>query len=254
MEPKIGSKKRMLDKLSERLGQTGGSVIRRDIGVISYADLGEGQARVLASFRGDIPTFEEVRAWAIDFAKGHIQVYPQTLAVYETTPYPVLSFIAELNKIRKPLKEVRESKAFVAISKNTYLDTDLGTTWKKEEVDGRAFLVRVQPDGLTQALESVVTSSGPRMRQVAEEIIAAVADTGDTIRYFRPDTTVGIGTVMSCSSGILSIKDRDTHNVYDRPLGAVLEVIQEGAGTKARKQAIEDYHSFYLGDLAKDMS
>jgi hypothetical protein len=256
MEPKAGSKERILEKLSERMGQVSGSKSRRDIGVISYADLGEGQARVLASFHGDVPTFEEVRAWAIDLAKGHIRIYPETLAHYETAPYPVLSFIAEFNKIRKPFKEATASENFVSIGKNTFLDTDLGTTWAKEEVEGNAFLVRIQPDGLTKALESVVTSSTPRMRKIAHEIISATADVKDVVRYFRPDTTIGMGTVMSISEdGVLAIKDNDTHNVYERTFGTVLEIITPGPNTKTRKKALEDYYSTYLGsDLAKQIT
>lgn len=255
MEPKVGSRKSILTKLSERLGHSSGSVIRRDIGIISYADLGDGQARVLASFHGDIPTFEEVRAWAIDLAKGHIRIYPETLAYYETAPYPILSFIAESNKVRKTLKEAQAADNFVAVAKNTYLDTDLGTTWTKEEVDGKSFLVRVQPDGLTEALETVVATSGPRMREIAREILSAVPEAKDLVRYLRPDTTVGVGTVINVSGGTASVKDQDSHNVYERPFGCILEIITEGPETKARKKAIEDYHAKYLGeDLAKELT
>lgn len=256
MEPKVGSRERILSKLSERMGQISGSNSRRDIGVISYVDLGEGQARVLASFRGEVPTFEEVRAWAIDLTNGHIRIYPETLAHYETAPYPVLSFIAEFNKIRKPFQEATASDDFVSIGKNTFLDTDLGTTWEKKEVDGKAFLVRIQPDGLTKALESVVTTCTPRMREIAHEIVAATADVKDVVRYFRPDTTIGMGTVMSISEdGVLSIKDNTTHNVYERSFGTVLEIITPGPNTKTRKKAQEDYFSTYLGkDLAKQIT
>lgn len=256
MEPKVGSRQRILTKLSDRLGQAAGSVVRRDIGIITYDELGEGQARVIASFMGDVPTFEEVRAWAIDLANGHIKVYPETLAHYETAPYPILSFVAELNEIRKPMKEVEKSEAFVAVGKTTFLDTDLGTTWEKKEVDGKSFLVRVQPDGLQQALEKVVSSAGPRMREIANQILAVAADAKDKVRYFRPDTTVGIGTVMSVSEdGMLTIKDSDTHNVYERTRGTVLEVLEAGPNTKTRRQLLEDYHSQYLGkDLAKQMT
>jgi hypothetical protein len=256
MTLKTGSKQNILAKLSERMGKVSGSVIRRDLGVVNYADIGDGKAKVLATFHGDVPTFQEVRAWAIDIAGGDIRIFPETMAHYETTPYPILSFIAEFNRIRKPLREAVASENFVAVAKNTYLDTDLGTTWTKEEVDGKSFLVRIQKDGISEALEKITASAGPRVRSVAREILAVVADPKDIVRYFRPDTTIGIGTVISISgAGMLSVKDNDTHNVYDRPLGTILEVITPGPNAKSRKQALEDYHAQYLGDdLAKQMT
>lgn len=253
MSFKTGSKESILSKFAEKMGNVA-SPVRRDIGIILYTNLEADSARVLASYRGDVPSFEEVRAWAIDTLGGQIKVFADTLAVYDTTPYPVLSFIAETNKIRKPYKEAVASGGYMAVSKNTYLDTDLGTTWIKEEVDGRSFLVRVQPDGIGPALEKVVAHAGPRMRQVAHEILSATAGMGDVVRYFRPDTTVGIGTVISSGGKLLSIKDRDSGNVYDRSPGSILEIISEGTDTKKRKKDMEDYFAGYLGsDLAKKM-
>ncbi len=255
MRSKVGSKERILKKLSERIGYITGSNIRKDINVITYSDIGKGRARIIASFVGDVPTFKEMRAWAIDTTNAQVKIFPQTLAYYETAPYPVISFIVECNTFKKPFKEAIANDCYVAVSKNTFLDTDLGTTWTKEEIDGKSFLVRVQQDGLGQALEHLITASGPRMREIAKEIIAVSVDDKDVVKYFRPDTTIGIGTVVSAENGVATIKDKDSLNVYERPFGTILEVLSPGPNTRSKRQILEDYHAQYLGpDLAKQLT
>lgn len=248
----LGTRNHILDKLRDKVSS---SAYRKDISVVDYTTVNDNSARIIAIHRGEDPSFEDVRGWVTNVTNGRLRIIADTLASYDTMPYPMLSFVAELNEKRKPFSQAMKETSMVCIAKNTYLDENLGTTWEKRTIEGRSFLVRVDNDGVDKVLQTVAKYSGPKTSKIARQIIAMPACPKDKVVYLRPDSSVGNGTVVSIDDrGFMTIKDDSTHNVYERTQGTILDIVREGSNSKGKTKEMIDYYSTYMGeDLAKRM-
>lgn len=254
---KTGSRSSILDKFVDRVG--GSSLPRKDISVIAYALLDdENAARVVATYVGDPPEFDEIKTWAIEKIQGKVRILPETLRFYDTVPYPMMSFAVEANRERKPLEEtLKDNDRLLAVTSNRYLDVDLGVTWAVEEINGRKFLVRVQPDGLRGALEGTINYRGPKTWKAAKRALAMVVHKDFLVRYMRPNLSVGIGKVTEVKEdGTVVVKDEKTKDVFDRPETSILDVLSvTGELSPADKKKVYDYMAQILGpELAKEIT
>ena len=252
-QEKSRARDRILDRLVRKLGS---SPIRKDITVVSYNLLDEHSARVTAAYAGKIPTYEDLRSWAIAVVQGSIRILPDTVMVHNTLPYPLLSFAVESNIVRKPLDQALNNGNFIKVKANRYLDTDLGDTWGVEELNGKKFLVRVGSDGLKEMLEGKIKHMGAKTWKNANKVLAMVAYKDDSVRFILPDMTVSNGTVIRVKEdGILTIKDAKSKSVFERPYAAVLEVTKRGGDAREAKRKVYDYmEELYGPDLAKEIT
>jgi hypothetical protein len=254
---KTGSRSSILDKFVDRVG--GSSLPRKDISVIAYTLLGdENAARVIATYMGDPPKFDEIKTWAIEMVSGKVKVLPETLLFHDTLPYPMMSFAVEANREKKPLEEtLKDNDRMVRVTANRYLDVDLGVTWAVEDINGRKFLVRVQPDGLRGALDGSINYKGPKTWKAAKESLAQVVQNDFIVHYLRPDLSVGIGKVIEVKEdGMVIVKDEKTKDVFERPNAAILNVLSvTGELSPEEKKKVYDYMAQILGpELAKEIT
>ncbi len=242
-------KHEILAKLQERV-----PLLRRDIQVVGFEPINHSTAKVAAVYYGDEPTYEEVRSWAIDVFDKQIRVLADTVAVYDTQPYKVLSFIAQRNEVRELFVQAMRDGSKVCIAHNTYLDEDLGITWEKQDIEGKSFLVRTEKDGVEALLQAQAKFLGARTSSIANQITAMVAYPDDKIRYLRPDGTVGVGVVTDIDNqGYLIVKDSGTHNIYERTFGTVLEVITPGSANKGSKADLLSLYEKNLDGKLEDI-
>jgi len=259
MGKKVGRAAHILDRLKDRIGGPAHST-RRDLNVVAYNMIDGHIARLVATYVGDPPDFEGLRAWAIDFTKGKMKAVPGTMYYHDTTPYPFVSFIVEANRERKPLEETLEKdEGLVPVTATRFLDVNLGTTWDVEEINGTKFLVRVQPDGLKGALEGTINYKGPKTWKAAKEILSQSIAQNDLVRYLRPDLSVGVGSVLEVMDvGTCKIKDVKTKDVFERSTNTVLEILPIPSIAEMSKEELKkvrDYLAQYLGtDLAKEIT
>jgi len=252
MKRRHDAKERILDNLVQRLGV---NRTRKDVAIIAFNLLDDCSARIIATYVGNFPTYEELRSWAITTAQGGIRILPETIMAYNTVPYPLLSFVVESNQVRKPFEAAKDEN-FIPVTANKYLDVDLGDTWGVEELNGRKFLVRERPDGLKDTLEGKIDYRGPRTWKNAKKILAMVAYKDDVVKFILPDLSVGEGSVIRVKEdGTLMIKDRKTKNVFDRPYATVLEIIKKGGDAREEIKEVRDYVSQIYGpELGKEIT
>jgi len=252
MKRRHDAKERILDNLVQRLGV---GRTRKDVAIIGFNLLDDCSARIIATYVGSPPTYEELRSWAIAIVQGGIRILPETIMAHNTVPYPLLSFVVESNQVRKPFEATKEEN-FIPVTANKYLDIDLGDTWGVEELNGRKFLVRERPDGLKDTLEGKINYKGPKTWKNAEKILAMVAYKDDVVKFMLPDLSVGEGSVIKVKEdGTLMIKDRKSKNVFDRPHSTVLEIIRKGGDARKEIKEVRDYVSQIYGpELGKEIT
>lgn len=244
----------LLDKLSARIRVKRGRV-GNDISVVAYAELDNRLFKVIATHGNDLPTFEDLKRWAIHNSEGKYRVLEDTLSHYDVMPYPLVSFIVEANFIRRPFALAMEDKNLVAIADNMYMDVDLKTPWKTEEFQGSKFLVRVEEDSISDFLASQLNAPGPRTSKKVSAVLAMTANKGDKVKYIRPDSFPSTGVVTKVGyEGTVFIRDNETHNTYERPHGVITEIIQDGPATKAKDNKLENFFSEIYGpDIGKKL-
>jgi hypothetical protein len=245
----------ILDNFINRLSRTGDKS-RKDLSVVGHSLVDEG-VRLVLSYVGNPPEIRDIELWAIKFGKGCFKPMVGTLQVHANiVPYPLVSVIVKANAIRIPLEIAKKNENLMAISETNFIDVDLGTMWEVQEMNGKRFIARVVPDTVAEFFESNKMYRGPKTARAVNSILAAATNNGDKVRYYRPDTSIGIGVIMKeLPDGLLQIRDTKTRDVYTRPPATVLEVLVSGPQTKQEKSSLQDYFQQYLGDkLGKEIT
>jgi len=251
---KIQKGRGLLDRAAKKMALKGNTV-GSAISIVSYTKVDSRLFRIVAVCQGENPSFEELRKWSIANSDGKFKLVEDTLNYYDVMPYPLVSFIVEANVVRRPFAMAMEDKNLVAVADNMYMDIDLKTPWKTEELGGNKFLVRVEEDSLADFLSTQMTIPGPRTNKAVNAVLAMTAYKGDKVKYVRPDGLPSRGQVTKVGSdGTLYVKDAETQSTYERFPGAITEIIKEGPASKAKDNQMESFFAEIYGPkMAKEL-
>jgi hypothetical protein len=246
--------KELLDRAAQRMALTNDS-IGKAVSIVSYTKVDPRLFRIVAVCQGEIPSFEDLRKWSIANSDGKFKLVEDTLNHYDVMPYPLVSFIVEANVVRRPFAMAMEDKNLVAVADNMYMDIDLKTPWKEEEVGGNKFLVRVEEDSLADFLSTQMSIPGPRTNKAINAVLAMTAYKGDKVKYVRPDGVPSRGQVTKVGSdGTLYVRDAETQSTYERFPGTILEILKEGPASKVRDNKLESFFAEIYGPkMAKEL-
>jgi len=224
---------------------------RKDIGVITNMAITPSLFRLVVSHAGRPVTEEDLRKWAMHKGKGRFKIVANSLREHKffSSPFPIVSVAAEVNTIRIPYQQALADDDLVAVADNRFIDTNLGTAWAVEEVNGEKFIVKVAPDDMYDFIKENKSYKGPKAATAAVQALATLSYKGDRVRYIRPDMTVGMGSVTQVKDdGTAIIKDAQDGKSYNRPMGAVIEIVTTGPANKVNKVDLRNFFASYLGD------
>ena len=239
---------RAIDRLVKNLEKKTGS----DFKVVAQAKLSDTSVRVVGTYEKEMPDYEALRSWAIAETEGKVMILPETIMAFNTAPYPMVAFVAVANTERIKDSKLATMEHMTMISANSYLDTDLGETWTREE--GSEFFSRANPDDIEKILQGKIKFIGPKTQKCARAVLSSAADKDDYVIYVRPTNELGIGLVAAREKEGFKIKDLSSQEVHDVAVAGILHVV-EGELDPAETKKVRQYLELYLGkDLAKKMT
>jgi len=244
----------------------------KNVWMASYKTLGDYSARIILASTEPI-TKEQARIAVPELTEGEMNAYVASftqLPVRENNLGNKTDFFYASVYAVKPMahfKKADEStmESLAAITATQYLDVDLQQVWDKKEVNGEAFLVRVNENNPEEILKTALMASTEASYRMKSDdfIVTHAAKPGDFVQFFSLQASVDntgnlipqmdVATVESNNGDNLeiSITEDGYKSTATISAHAVNHVITASEGTT--RQDVMDYLYKAFGDNWKEI-
>jgi hypothetical protein len=135
------------------------------------------------------------------------------------------------------------------------LDTEFSVSWTRQEVNGKEYLVREEPNALINMVEAKTSSQGFRMNNKSKEVLGFSFVIGGKLMYVRPDLSVGTGYAIKedpDDNSRVVAKDIGTKQMLSVAKAGVITVVSMSVDEKSKLK--EFFTKIWTPEMADEIT